>query len=408
MGANMLLLTAGAGLVAGVAALKPPGMNVYFTDPATNYPATNFGPHCGAGVYMVNSTASRLLSDCTTLSQDILYCQKLGKKVLLSTGGIWGPDPEHNYAVTTPENGEYFAEFLWKAFGPSYPSWTGPRPFDTLSENHTVIDGFDFDIEVQSASQDGYIALLKRLRTYVDQYNAIVPESPIIITGAPACPLSGNVSVMKDLITNAIFDKLWVQFYGNSPCPAGSSDFNYDDWETFIADTTSKDALLYVGLPAERDVPGYMAVTEANALVDRLKDRPSFGGVMINEVFIAKANADNGVPLYEAIYDHMLEGAQSPVVTSSPSSKVATGSNVHVATKTASVTAMASIWLSGQRKLDSVRVRNGGSRNGDGVRDGAVCVWVSDGARYLERYTHQPDTQLLLFSHKCWTCLEGE
>ncbi|CAK7226666.1 Chitinase 2 [Sporothrix bragantina] len=288
------------------------------TDPATNYPASNFGPHCGAAVYMVNNTASHLLDDCTTLSQDILHCQKLGKKVLLSVGGIWGPDPEHDYSVTTPEHGEYFAEFLWKAFGPNYPSWTGPRPFDTPSENPTVVDGFDFDINVQSASasHDGYTALLKKLRTYVDQYNFVVPNSPIVITGSPVCPLEdGSSSVMKDLITHNIFDKLWVNFYGNYQCAAGSTDLNYDAWETFLANTTSKDALLYVGLPAEHQVPGYLAAEWANALVDRLKYRSSFGGVMISEVAIAKANANGGLPLYAAIYDHMLQGAQEPMTS---------------------------------------------------------------------------------------------
>ncbi|CAK7233286.1 Chitinase 2 [Sporothrix curviconia] len=360
MRVNGILLAAGIAPALGLAATKTPGGQIgtdglasycdsggfdtvtlaYIsaspeTDPATDYLASNFGPHCGAGVYMVNNTASRLLSDCTTLSQDILHCQKLGKRVLLSVGGIWGPDPEHNYSVTTAENGEHFAEFLWKAFGPNSPDWTGPRPFDTLSESHTVLDGFDFDIEVPSTAQDGYVALLKQLRTYIDQYNSLVHANPIIITGSPVCTLVevNSVSGMKDLITNDVFDKLWVKFYGNNLCAAGSSSFNYDAWETFLANTTSRDALLYVGLPAAMDVPGYMAAAKVNALVDRLQGRYSFGGVMINEVAVAKANADGGAPLYEVIYDHMLAGAQGPMLSSITS-------QAHVVTKTERATAL--------------------------------------------------------------------
>ncbi|CAK7245352.1 MAG: Chitinase 2 [Sporothrix thermara] len=314
------------------------------TDPATEYPASNFGLHCGAGVYMVNKTASRLLSDCTMLSQDILYCQRLGKKVLLSVGGIWGPDAEHNYDVSTPENGEYFAEFLWKSFGPSYPSWTGPRPFDTLSANHTVLDGFDFDLEANRSAQDGYVALLKQLRNYIDEYNLLAPERPIIITGSPRCSSVDGGSEMRQLITNNVFDKLWVKFYGNNLCAAGSSDFNYDAWEAFLASTTSKNGLLYVGLPAELDVPGYRAAAEVNALIDRLKDRPTFGGVMINEAAIAKANANGGLPLYEAIYEHMLEGAQNPLASAvSSRARAVTKTEIGTTSITKTVYATASV-----------------------------------------------------------------
>jgi hypothetical protein len=54
-----------------------------------------------------------------------------------------------NYRVSTQANGEYFANFLYRAFGPYDGSWTGPRPFDISPTNRTQVDGFDFDIEAK-------------------------------------------------------------------------------------------------------------------------------------------------------------------------------------------------------------------------------------------------------------------
>lgn len=290
---------------------------------------------------MANNTASRLLSDCTKLSEDIVYCQKLGRKVLLSIGGIWGPDAEHNYDVTTSANGEYFADFLWNAFGPFEPSWTGPRPFDTVDNGaYTVLDGFDFDLEVQFAATAGYIALLNRLRVYISAYNAIVKDHPVIITGAPLCPLADGWSQVKDLITSSVFDKLWIQFYGNDLCPAGSAGFNYDAWESFVANSTSKGALLYVGLPAVMDVTGYLNAEQAIALADNLKNRASFGGVMVHDAAIARANANTngGVPLYAVVYEHLIQGGQGPMIASAASSAATADAPANVVTKTESIT----------------------------------------------------------------------
>lgn len=114
---------------------------------ASNYPGTNFAGHCWASTYTApNGASSKLLSECRTIKNDIPYCREKGVKVLLSIGGEYSEEYS-NYRVTTTENGEYFANFLYKAFGPYDPSWTGPRPFDLDANTHTQVDGFDFDIE---------------------------------------------------------------------------------------------------------------------------------------------------------------------------------------------------------------------------------------------------------------------
>ena len=112
-----------------------------------NYPGTNFGNHCDATYYTnsANGATSNLLSKCTVMASDIQYCQGLGKKVLLSVGGTAATTS--SYALSSNTKGEEFASFLWGAFGPYDPTWTGPRPFD-YAGNYVSVDGFDLDIEV--------------------------------------------------------------------------------------------------------------------------------------------------------------------------------------------------------------------------------------------------------------------
>jgi len=212
-------------------------------DPATNYPTTNFAAHCAADVYSVNGKKSRLLSSCTFMQADIQYCQSKGKKVLLSVGGVWQSDPAHAYNVSSVPNGQYFAEFLWGAFGPYSPSWNGPRPFDVSPSKRTVLDGFDFDIEVDFAKAKGgftgYNKVISTLRTLIN-----TKGTGQIITGAPQCPLSANFAYMNGIISASQFDKLFIQFYNNPGCQAvgPGATFNYNAWTTYLAGTPSKNA----------------------------------------------------------------------------------------------------------------------------------------------------------------------
>lgn len=114
----------------------------------TGYPGTNFAAHCWATVYTVDGEASELLSDCKVIQAGIAPCQQLGKKVLLSVGGV--ASSVSNYTVSSAENGIEFAYFLYGAFGPYVDTWgDAPRPFDDTTDGvvHNAVDGYDFDIE---------------------------------------------------------------------------------------------------------------------------------------------------------------------------------------------------------------------------------------------------------------------
>lgn len=121
-------------------------------DPSgAGYPGTNFAAHCDAAYYEDDQgRQSKLLSECGLISADVRYCQKKGKKVLLSIGGhVSTPGA---YSISSEAEGKKFADFIWGAFGPHRTSWgNNPRPFDdyyaNAEDDFFVFDGFDFDIE---------------------------------------------------------------------------------------------------------------------------------------------------------------------------------------------------------------------------------------------------------------------
>lgn len=113
----------------------------------TGYPGTNFAAHCAAYVYENNDRDSKLLSGCSFIKDDIKTCHQLGKKVLLSIGGVYSATS--NYSISSVTKGIEFADFMYNAFGPFKEGYTGPRPLDSSETDHASVDGFDFDIEIK-------------------------------------------------------------------------------------------------------------------------------------------------------------------------------------------------------------------------------------------------------------------
>lgn len=130
-----------------------------FPAQGNGWPGTNFGNHCeGSGVPGVldvyqgpgnDSTQDQLLSYCPRIAEAVPICQNVyGKKIILSLGG--GVD---GYELAGAADGEYFADFIWGAFGPQTRNWLDdglPRPFDGPNNYPVEVDGFDFDIELPS------------------------------------------------------------------------------------------------------------------------------------------------------------------------------------------------------------------------------------------------------------------
>ncbi|KAH0594341.1 hypothetical protein MHUMG1_07689 [Metarhizium humberi] len=253
------------------------------------YPGSNFGANCAGEVYTnTDGKKTKLLSACSFIQRDIPYCQSKGVKVLLAIGGAHIPGTSE-YAVSSEEKGVEFAEFLYNAFGPYKSSWTGPRPFDSTT-THVSVDGFDLDLEDRTPKfKNGpYIAMVNWWRQQ---------SHKMFITAAPECVMFGNQN--DELIANAEFDALFIQFYNNPVCDAIPNNtpgdkFSYDEWARKVATGKSKNAKLFIGLPASTDSAGsgYIVPKALKDLVCEYNSHQNFGGVSLWDGTRAMNNVD--------------------------------------------------------------------------------------------------------------------
>lgn len=150
-------------------------------------------------------------------------------------------------------------------------------------------------------------------------------NSDVIITGAPQCPTSNQYFYMKDMINQAKFDALFIQFYNNPGCdaipdPSVSWDrFNYDDWEGIVENSAySQNAKLYVGLPAsEAAAPGggYLEPEAMKDLVCALKDKTHFAGISLWDLTRGAGNEIDGKNYNEHVMDALKYGCDPVPVT---------------------------------------------------------------------------------------------
>ncbi|KAF6827909.1 putative class III aminotransferase [Colletotrichum plurivorum] len=302
-----------------------------FPAQANGYPGTNFGNRCGGQVYPApgfngvnNPSRNQLQSNCPTLNAQIPICQQqYGKKIILSLGG-----GVTTYQLTGKYEGELLATQLWYMFGPKNPSWTGPRPFD--NGNQAVeVDGFDMDIEHPSTdNSQGYIALVTLLRTLFAS-----ASKTYYLTGAPQCVVPD--ASMAAMISATRFDMIFVQFYNTPSCSAATwvannpsympgqtfqqAGFTYDTWAQWLSNTPSRDAKLYITLPASPDAAiagNYITHQQAKNLISAYYCRPSFGGVAVWEATRGNGNRYNGKSFQAVMKDWLVGAAVNPQLQS--------------------------------------------------------------------------------------------
>ncbi|RYP20702.1 hypothetical protein DL765_002652 [Monosporascus sp. GIB2] len=281
---------------------------------ANGYPGTNFAAHCAAGVYYNNGKKTELLKDCSFIKEDIKTCQALGKKVLLSIGGEYSS--VNDYSISSIAKGREFADFMFNAFGPFQEGYTGPRPFDRSETDHVCLDGFDFDIETKFANQQPYVRMVERLRERID-----ASGEKMILTAAPQCPLTDQWFQMKTIITQARFDKIWIQFYNNQGCEAKNNvGFNFKAWASFLQTTKNKDAEIFIGLPGSQTAAGsgYINRKRAKEVICEAKKSKAFGGVMLWDAYLASENVEGGKTYYDSIADVLKCGCPGEVCPPPP------------------------------------------------------------------------------------------
>ncbi|WVZ72460.1 hypothetical protein U9M48_020916 [Paspalum notatum var. saurae] len=218
-------------------------------------PALNFAGHCNPSS-----------GDCADLRYDIIDCQSMGVKVLLSLGGGAG-----SYGLSSTSDAEGLATYLWDNFlGGS--GKTSLRPF-----GDAVLDGIDLDITNSSSSH--YDDLAHNLTSL---YKGDKGGRRYLLTAAPQCPYP-DASLGPALATG-LFDHVWVQFYNNPSCQydpgnVGNLKSAWDQWAQALPS-----ASVFLGLPASSDAAesGYIdpqvLVSQVLPVVNR---STNYGGIML-------------------------------------------------------------------------------------------------------------------------------
>ncbi|OTA98756.1 glycoside hydrolase family 18 protein [Hypoxylon sp. CI-4A] len=244
--------------------------------------------------------------NCDDLSSAISTCQSAGIKVILSLGGATA-----SYSLSSQSEAESIGDYLWQAYGNSGNS-SVQRPFGDV-----IVDGFDFDIEVNRGSEY-YQYMISKLRSNFETDSS----KSYYITGAPQCPIPEPN--MGEIIGNSTFDYLWPQFYNNNnytyPCALpinGNAAFNYDDWVEWTADTPSKDAKIFIGVPAaplaangaETGSTYYATPEQLATIVSDNKDSERFGGVMLWSAGFSDSNVNNDCTYAQEVHSILTTGS---------------------------------------------------------------------------------------------------
>ncbi|QKX55338.1 uncharacterized protein TRUGW13939_02430 [Talaromyces rugulosus] len=265
-------------------------------------PGGSFGQSC---TVLATSGESQ---NCDSVVSSITTCQEAGIKVLLSLGGGNG-----GYTVTSQSEAEAIGQYLWDAYGNSATS-TVTRPFGDV-----IVNGFDFDIENNSNGNNQYYKyMISTLRSNF----ATDTANTYYISGAPQCPLPEPN--MGEIIGNSTFDYIWPQFYNNNnytyPCALGingDAAFNFDDWETFIADTPSSGAQLFIGVPAAPLAANggtagevyYATPSQLATIVSSVDSYSQFGGIMLWSAGFSDSNVIDGCTFAQEADSILLTGS---------------------------------------------------------------------------------------------------
>ena len=249
--------------------------------------------------------------------------------MLLSVGGGHPTD----YYLQKIALAEYFAEFLWGAFGPKTDAWINagkPRPF-----GDAVVDGFDLDIESNMTAPPfeqykwaNYNVLVTRLRTLY----ATVPGTYYVST-APQCLVPD--AHVADALTKVAFDFVFTQFYNTPDCNTragvnGKTTFTFSKWVDWLkTNSKNKSIRLYMGMPAgvpgaSKDPTATLTIIEANTFLKKYQTlHPDmFGGVMLWEYTVSVNNKKCGRPYSSWIKDILTGKFTTDVCPSSTSTTI--------------------------------------------------------------------------------------
>ncbi|RMZ88460.1 hypothetical protein DV736_g4318, partial [Chaetothyriales sp. CBS 134916] len=282
------------------------------------WPAMNFGNACGGDEYFYDGTVQTAsFTNCQKLVSQIPLCQNAGKKIFISIGGGVA-----DVQLKSREDAVAFANQLWDIFGPYDPTYTGPRPFGTVT-----VDGFDFDLE----SGDGSY--------WVDVANTLrgkFPNGGYYLSAAPQCLTS---DIMAPMIQGVYFDYIWVQYFNTPQCSARNffdqddnrSAIGFDTWAAVLQRSANPNVPLFIGLPgSSAAVPTYpnnaLSVAETTRLIETFACfgtslNPRFGGIMLWDATYALGNSNYAASIRLAL-NSPCNSQSSPTTTTTTSTTI--------------------------------------------------------------------------------------
>ena len=333
-------------------------------------------PSGGLGQSCTISTAGEA-QNCANVISSIAKCQSLGIKVILSLGGAVG-----GYSLTSQTEAEHIGQYLWDSYGNSGNTAVA-RPFGDL-----FVNGWDFDIEVNKGS-DYYQYLISTLRSNF----AKDPKNTYYITGAPQCPIPEPN--MGEIIATSQFDYLFVQFYNNNnytyPCALGfngDAASNYNQWVANITGGPSKNAKIFIGVPAAplaaNGAPSgeeyYITPTQLSTLVSEYKTDSHFGGIMLWSAGFSDSNVENGCTYAQEAHAILVSGApcgSGPVTSSVTAPSGPTSTFTTVATTTtgggSTSTTGTATTSGGSTSTTATATTSGGSTSTTGIAQWGQC-----------------------------------
>lgn len=212
------------------------------------------------------------LSKCDDVGEDIKYCQKKDKLVLLSLGGAAG-----QYGFTSENEADEFSKTVWNKFGGGDDD---ERPF-----GDAVVDGFDFDFE--NKKDVATAAFGKSLRKQFENDDS----KKYYLSAAPQCPYPDKS--LGEVLENVELDFAFIQFYNNK-CNLGTG-FNWDTWEDYAKSVSPNPNIkLYLGQAGSPTAAstGYTKATHLQSYLQEAMDSDNFGGVSLWDASQAFSNSD--------------------------------------------------------------------------------------------------------------------
>ncbi|KAK6329712.1 Chitinase 1 [Orbilia brochopaga] len=183
--------------------------------------------------------------DHRAISEDIQYCRRQGKKVLVSIGGHGSGYELNSEAEATSAAKQIWGTFLGGGQGGGFQ-----RPFGDVE-----LDGVDLDIESPVGQEGVYWPLfIDQLQSLYRSETGRNGKSDYLITASPQCPFPDVIMSPALMEKRSWFDMLFIQFYNNPCAPSNKESFNFNEWAEWARfSSLNPHVKLYLGTPASPD-----------------------------------------------------------------------------------------------------------------------------------------------------------